>query len=140
MEERLEISPGLYLPVSEVELQAIRAQGPGGQNVNKVSSAIHLRFDIASSSLPSTVKDQLFGLKDRRLSADGVVVIKAQRFRSQEKNRLDALERLTGFIRAATIVRKKRRATRPTRASKERRLASKTRRSETKRQRKAIDY
>ena len=113
-------------------MHAVRAQGAGGQNVNKVASAIHLRFDIRGSSLPEEVKQRLLSLGDQRISGDGVIVIKAQRFRTQEKNRTDALGRLRDLITSATRSRKKRVATKPTRGSKERRLKSKTRRGQIK--------
>ena len=113
-------------------MHAVRAQGAGGQNVNKVASAIHLRFDIRGSSLPEEVKQRLLSLGDQRISGDGVIVIKAQRFRTQEKNRTDALGRLRDLIASATRSRKKRVATKPTRGSKERRLKSKTRRGQIK--------
>lgn len=108
----IEISKNISIAESEVDIQAIRAQGAGGQNVNKVSSAVHLRFDIKNSSLPEVYKQRLLTKKDRRITREGVIVIKAQRFRTQEKNRSDALQRLQHFIQLATIVDKKRIATR----------------------------
>jgi ribosome-associated protein len=117
---------------AEVEISAVRAQGAGGQNVNKVSSAIHLRFDVAASSLPAAVKERLLASSDRRLSDEGVVVIKAQRHRSQELNRRDALERLNALVARAAEVPLVRRPTRPTYASKRRRLEAKGVRAEVK--------
>lgn len=117
---------------AEVEFAAVRAQGAGGQNVNKVSNAIHLRFDVRASSLPEAVKARLLEARDARISDDGVVVIKAQRFRSLEKNRDDAIARLRALVDAASAVPAVRRPTRPTLASKRRRLDEKSRRSEVK--------
>lgn len=135
----LRITPDILLEDGELEWQAIRAQGAGGQNVNKVSSALHLRFDIPGSSLPQEIKQRLLQSRDQRISGDGVLVIKAQRFRTQEKNRTDALERLRAFIVAATRVQKKRRPTKPTRASQRRRLEGKARRGQTKRLRGSVE-
>lgn len=128
----LKISNRTAIPLAEIEMSAVRAQGAGGQNVNKVSSAIHLRFDIRASSLPDEIKQRLLQLSDQRINADGVVVIKAQRFRTQEKNREDALERLRALLHEATRRRKKRIPTKPTKGSKERRLKKKTRRGQVK--------
>ncbi len=136
----LEVSQRVSIPAEELEFSAIRAQGAGGQHVNKVSTAIHLRFDIKASSLPDFYKQRLLALKDSRISKDGVIVIKAQQYRSQDKNREDALARLLALIRKATVVQKARRATKPTKGSQKRRMDSKTKRGQTKSLRGKVSY
>jgi len=133
------ISQAVSIPDDEIEISAIRAQGSGGQNVNKVSSAIHLRFDIAGSSLPEFYKERLLALSDSRISKDGVIIIKAQTHRTQEKNRKDALERLQLLIKSVSLVRKVRMPTKPSRNSQIKRVDKKTQRGKTKTLRKKVD-
>ncbi|PHJ59037.1 class I peptide chain release factor [Nostoc linckia z18] len=136
----LQISNIIIIPDSELEISAIRSQGAGGQNVNKVATAIHLRFNIEASSLPAFYKEQLLKLNDRRITQEGVVVIKAQEHRSQEQNREEALERLKELIKSAVVLKRKRKPTKPTRSSQKKRLDSKTKRGQIKSSRRqAID-
>jgi ribosome-associated protein len=123
----------IEVPEEEIEFSAIRAQGAGGQNVNKVSSAIHLRFSIPDSSLPDDIKQRLMALSDQRITADGVVVIKAQTTRSQEQNKLDAIARLNALVNSVAVPRKVRRPTKPTKSSQRKRVDSKTTRGVVKR-------
>lgn len=135
----LPISSSVSLPDQDIEIHAIRSQGAGGQNVNKVSTAIHLQFNIRASSLPPFYKEELLKLRDHRISADGVITIKAQQHRTQERNREDALERLRLLIQSVAIPRKKRRATKPTKGSQNRRIESKKKQGRLKTLRKTLD-
>jgi ribosome-associated protein len=135
----LHISSHITIPDSEIDIHAMRSQGAGGQNVNKVSSAIHLQFDIAASSLPPFYKEELMKLKDHRISEGGVITIKAQQHRSQEQNREDALIRLRELIQSVAIPRKKRRATKPTKSSQNRRIERKKKQGQLKTLRGTLD-
>ncbi|HSB43690.1 MAG TPA: alternative ribosome rescue aminoacyl-tRNA hydrolase ArfB [Nitrospira sp.] len=135
----LHISSHVIIPDSEIVIHAMRSQGAGGQHVNKVSSAVHLRFDIGASSLPPFYKEELMKLRDHRISEDGVITIKAQQHRSQEQNRADALERLRVLIQSVAIPRKKRKATKPTKSSQNRRIESKKKQGRLKALRATLD-
>lgn len=135
----LKITPHISLPDDEIQLHAIHSQGAGGQNVNKVATAIHLRFDIANTSLPPAIKQRLLASRDRRVNKDGILVIKAQRYRSQEKNRIEAVERLVTLILSVVTPRKKRISTRPSKQSRVARLEDKIRHGQVKQLRKRPD-
>lgn len=128
----LQITDSVCIPDSEIDISAIRAQGPGGQNVNKVSTAIHLRFDIGASSLPDAYKERLMSLRDQRINGQGIIVIKAQQGRSQEKNKEEALKRLQKLLQSVAVLPKKRRPTKPSRSSQKKRLDIKNIRGQVK--------
>lgn len=134
------ISHAVSIPSEQLELTAMRSQGAGGQNVNKVSSAIHLRFDIKASTLPEFYKQRLLDLKDHRITKDGIIVIKSQEHRSQELNRQAALDRLVSLIRSATVIQKARRATKPSRSSQNKRMDKKTKHGKNKSLRGKVNY
>jgi len=135
----LKVNEDISIPLAEIEIAAIRSQGAGGQNVNKVSTAIHIRFDVrASTALSDDYKERVLRVKDRRLSKDGIIVIKSQRYRSQDKNRSDALDKLAGMIAKALLRKKPRKPTKPTRRSRQKRLDDKTKRGRLKESRSKI--
>ncbi len=136
----LKISERIIIPSSEIDISAVRSSGAGGQNVNKVATAIHLRFDIKASSLSDFYKEKLLNKSDSRISNDGVIIIKAQQFRTQQQNKEDALKRLVDLIKSVSIPKKKRFVTKPTKGSKRKRLERKVKRGQLKASRKKVDY
>lgn len=134
----LQISDNVIIPLSDIEISAIRSQGPGGQNVNKVATTIHLRFNIGASSLPDVYKEKLLKLSDQRITKEGVIVIKASEYRSQEKNKEEALRRLQELIKSVTVLPRRRKPTKPTRNSQKRRLDSKSQRGQIKSMRREV--